>query len=154
MVSEHCVACRICNPRIGQKPLDNRSCLIPKLIYKNKSCKLFPQPFWFQLYISSISTWWKNLPHGQRFYHVPRTSILDVTKDKWDKEILLKIWRLRKHNLEGAILTFEVFVTKSFPKETMISCKKNQPRRMERSQVNHIDVPPYIVKFNTPTYVV
>ena len=46
---------------------------VPKFIYK-QSCKLFPQPFWFQLYISSISTWWKNLPHGQRLHHVQRTS--------------------------------------------------------------------------------
>ena len=28
---------------------------VPKLIYK-QSGKLFPQPFWFQLYISFIST--------------------------------------------------------------------------------------------------
>src|SRR3954469_25777502 len=91
MVSEHCVACRICKPRIVQKPLENRSCTCSKTLFTKTLVNSFLNHFGFNSTSHLLQLdgktypWPKTTPCAKDFFNIFNSNDFNIfsmfTKD-------------------------------------------------------------------------
>src|SRR3954464_10283258 len=144
MVSEHCVACRICNPRIGQNPLENRSYICSKTYLQTILYTLSSTILVLILHLFYYKLDGQSLPYGQRLQHEQRTpptqvisTLFSTRTSTWislrttnetrnvTQELKTKETQLRRNHHHLEVLRPRC---KKFSKDTNILFMKNQLR--------------------------